>query len=393
MIADDAPYRGALRLRRRALLVAAGGAALFAISLFRDPGRALAGYLGGFAWSLSIVLGALAFLMIVHTMAATWPVAIRRPLEAIVGTLPLFALLIIPLLIGMKALYPWMRPEAADEHLRHLLAHKRPYLNGGFFVARAIVYLLVWNALGLLLRRWSLADDESPSPGWKLRSRLLSAGGLPPLGLTLTFAAFDWLMSLQPSWYSTMYGFYYFAGGALGGLALLVLAIVGVQREGHLVAVGSSHYYALGRLLLTFVIFWGYIAFFQFFLIWIADKPAETSYYLVRLRTSWRPETIALAIGQFAIPFLLLLPYEPKRNPRFLWRLSIFLLVMHYLDVHWLVAPSVHPSGFSFSTADLGGLALCGGLTAALFAHLLHGRPLLPRNDPQLARALAYESR
>lgn len=393
---DYAEYEGGGRATRGALAVAAVGAVLLGAGFLLDPRRALYGYLTGYAFALSLALGALVFLLIVNTMDATWPVAVRRLCEAVAGTLPLFVPLFVPILLGLGALYPWLAPAAPESaHARALLAHKHAYLNPPFFVARAALYLLVWGVVSSLLRRWSLAQDDElgPPAPWKLRSRILSAGALPPVGLTLTFASFDWLMSLTPSWSSTMYGFYYFAGGALGAMAVLVLATLFVQRQGGLPEVRGSHYYALGRLLLAFVIFWAYIAFFQFFIIWIADKPDEVPYYLARLRTSWRYQTFALAVGQFAVPFFLLLPYGPKRRRRFLGATSVWLLAFHYLDIHWLVVPSGYPAGWSLHVADAGGALFHAGLECALALRLLRGHPLVPRNDPALSRALDYRSR
>ena len=393
---DFAEYEGGRRLLVAAPIAAVVGAGLLAVAFVLDPRRAFYGYLTGYAFALSFALGALVFLMIVNTMNATWPVALRRLNEAIAGTLPLFIPLFVPILFGLRALYPWTTPAAiGDPHLRTVIVHQQAFLNPPFFIARAALYLFVWGAIGALLRRWSLAQDvDGPPPEpWKIRARVLSAVGLPPIGLTLTFASFDWLMSLSPAWQSTIYGLYFFAGAALAGVAALVLATLCVQREGFLLEVRGAHYYALGRLLLTFVILWAYIAFFQFLLIWIADKPDEVPYYIARLHTSWRYESIALVVGQFVVPFLLLLPYRPKRSGRFLFAVALWLAVAHYLDVHWLVVPSGYPAGITVHIGDLGGALFSGGLAVAFGVWLLRGHPLVPRNDPALSRALEYRSR
>ena len=219
-----------------------------------------------------------------------------------------------------------------------------------------------------------------------------SAGALPPVGLAMAFASFDWLMSLSPEWSSTMFPVYYFAGGFVGAIALLTLLTALTAQRGLLPGVHTSHYYALGRLLLAFTVFWAYIAYFQFFIMWLADLPAEVAFYRKRIEGPWREVSPALAVVHFVIPFLLLLSYRLKRVPRALAAVGIWLLAAHYMDLHWLVVPELTRAGFPYSFIDLGALLAEGGITVAFAVHRLRGLPLLPIHDPALPEALRYDS-
>jgi hypothetical protein len=222
--------------------------------------------------------------------------------------------------------------------------------------------------------------------------RRVSAVGLVVLGLTLTFAAFDWLMSLEPTWYSTVYGVYVFAGGFLAALALIaVLGYIESRHGGALDGVVTpEHFGALGKLLLTFVIFWGYIAFSQFLIIWIGDVPADVSWYVARASGSWGTLALVVAVGQFAIPTVALLSRPSKRSPRLLAALGIWLLVMHVLDVYWLVLPALHPAGIRVSWLDLATLLMTLGFAAAVASWRASRHALLPVHDPYIEVAIRY---
>jgi hypothetical protein len=376
-----------------ALAAALVGAIGLGVGLFLAPRQALVSYLGAFTFVATIVLGALCFLQTVLAMGASWPVAVRRILEAIVGTLPLLALAFVPIAAGLRVLYPWTRPDAiADAHVREAVHHKAAYLTAGGFVARAVVYFAIWIGVALFLRRESALQDGDASIDRGPRMRAVAAGALPATGLALTFAAFDWWMSLTPGWASTMYGVYVFAGGFVAAIALVSLAAARATTAGRL-PLEPSHFHALGRLLLAFVVFWAYAAYFQLFLIWIADKPDEVPYYLVRGRTSWSVLSVALAVAHFGVPFFALLPYAPKRKPGYVAGAALWILFAHALDAHWLVAPSAFPAGLHASVLDLAAYLLLGGAFVAVGLRLARGRHLVPVNDPELERALRYESR
>lgn len=392
MNGEQAIYRGGDRLLRGSLALAAIGAVGLVIGAFVNPPQLFYAYLTAYAFAVSIAGGALIFLMIGHAMNAGWPVVVRRLTETIVASLPLLALLFVPLLFGLHSLYPWTRPETlGEEGMRSVMA-KRPYLEVPFFVVRSAIYLAVWVVIGGLLRRWSLARDADPGIESSGKMRALSAGALPAVAVTFSFASFDWLMSLTPTWFSTMYPVYWFAGGFVAALALLVLLTFAAQDGGWLPEISLPHYYALGRMLLAFVIFWAYAAYFQFFLIWITDRPDEVTFFADRVRGPWRVLTVVLVVLQFVAPFFALLSYRLKHRPRQLAFVAAWVLAAHYLDVHWLVMPAVRPRA-PFHWLDLAALLAVGGACTAFSATRLRGRAIVPLNDPELPRALRYESR
>jgi hypothetical protein len=366
-------------------LVAVVGALLLALAFARDARQAWVSYLTAYTFALTLVQGVLILLLSVHAMNATWPLVVRRLCEAVVATLPLFAALFVPIAMNLRAIYPW----AVDPSRVHRLA----WFGVALFYARAAAYFVVWCVAALLLRRWSLADDRlthrPPSIG---RARSLAAASLPAVGLAMTFSAIDWWMSLAAPWFSTMYGLYTFAGGFLAALALITLLLLDAERRGAIAAT-LDHYYALGRLLLSFTIFWAYIAFFQLLLIWIADRPDESIYYLRRAHGGWRGVSWLLALGQFAAPFFALLPYPVKRSRRALLAIAGWLLLMHFVDALWLIAPEARQDRSPLQFGDLGALLFFVGLSGAVAVALARGHALLPVGDPRLSAALRYQPR
>jgi hypothetical protein len=385
------PFRGGARALVIALACAAAGAVVTALGFVLDARQAFFSYLTAVVYVVSTALGALVFLMIVNAIRARWPVVLRRVNEAAAATVVVGLVLFVPIVFGLSRLYPWTAPDAiADEHDRELVLAKLAYLNPRFFILRAFAYFVVWSVIALALRAWSHRQDRAPD-GALGGTVALSGLALPAVALTLTFAAIDWIMSLAPAWFSTMFGIYWFAGGFLAALALLTIAAARARAAGVL-PVSPSHYYALGRLLLAFVVFWAYIAYFQYMLIWLADKPVEASWFVTRARAPWTVASWALVIGHFVVPFFALLPYAPKHNGRYLTIVSVWLLAVHYIDMHWLVQPAARAGGFWFHWCDFGALAFVGGLAVAFGVWLLRGHPLVPKNDPLLEHAVRYES-
>jgi hypothetical protein len=252
------------------------------------------------------------------------------------------------------------------ESTRESIAAKAAWLDVPFFLLRAAVYFAVWILVALLLRRWSIRSTGGLPDRVRSRQRALSAAALPAVGLTFTFAAFDWMMSLSPEWFSTVYGVYVFSGGFLAALALLATVAPSAARGALLGREPSlDSYHSLGKLLLTFVIFWLYIGFSQLLIIWIADVPAEVAWYLPRLHGSWAGVAALLLAGNFLAPFLLLLFRRVKRAPAALAAIGIWLLAMHYLDVYWLLMPELHAVGVRVHWLDLATLAGVGGAALA----------------------------
>ncbi len=265
-------------LLRASVAVAVVGLALTAIRGHFAPRVALAAYLVAFTYWVGLGLGALALLMAFHAARARWMVAVRRPLEAIAASITVFPILFVPIALGVRALFPWAgSTEGLDEATARLIHHRAPYLNPTFFVVRAAIYFTVWIAFARLFLRWSTRQDTSGAPELTVKAWRLGAGGLPALGLTLTFAAIDWLMSLGVRWYSTIWGVYYFAGSVVGAIALLIVAVSLLARTPALHdAVRPAHWLSLGKLLLAFTCFWAYIAFSQYMLTWIGNTPIRS---------------------------------------------------------------------------------------------------------------------
>jgi hypothetical protein len=382
---------------RRAMTGAAVLAALgwtgVAIGAALNPQRAGFGYLAAYVYVVTCALGGLCLVMIAHTTGARWLVLVRRLAEAVCGALPVLALLFVPILVALPQLYPWASPGAAlSEHARALLARKRAYLNVPFFVGRAALYLLVWSVLAWALRRWSMRQDRIGPAASQQWAAGASGAGLMLFAFTVTFAAFDWVMSLAPTWQSSIFGMYVFCGGMTAALGLLIVLTYVLDRGGALAGqVAAAHYHALGRLLLTFTALWAYIAYSQGMLIWITDIPEEVRFYTIRIAGGWGVLLLVLAVGHFLLPFLLLLSRPVKRDGRLLALIGAWMLVMHYIDVFWLVVPALHGAG-TFHWLDLPALVAVGATAALAGAWSLAGHPLVPIGDPRLPAALGYQS-
>jgi hypothetical protein len=387
------PYRGGGRVLTVAAAVAVAGLGLTALGALQDPRRALAAYLVAYVDWLGIALGALILLGALHATKARWPVVLRRFLETIPLTIPLFALLFLPIALGLKHLFLWVDPSALSGELRHAVEHKHAYLNVPFFLARAVLYFVLWTGVGALLRRWSVRQDEVGGHALTAAQRRLGTGALPFLALTLSFAAFDWMMSLDPRFYSTIFGVYWFAGSFLGAFAVLVLAARATREApDHFGSrLNADHVHSLGKFLLAFTAFWAYIAFSQFMLIWIANIPEEVPWYVVRTGSPWGRVGIFLAIGHFAVPFALLLSRDLKRDVRKLAWVAGWLLLVHYLDLYWVIMPRLHPDGPSPSWMDLTAFAGVGAAFLAALVFRMRGAATIPVRDPYLEESLRYQ--
>ncbi|HEY4219423.1 MAG TPA: hypothetical protein VGM67_19905 [Gemmatimonadaceae bacterium] len=367
------------RAGKLSVIVALIGAVLFIIGIIIEPRQALTSYVFAYAVAFTIVLGALFHLMIGQLTGARWFDAFRQLALNVTAATPALAVLVIPILLGVRAIYPWTAPSLLSPDAQRLIARKAGWLNVPFFSVRAIVYVAIWVIFAELVRRLSVrregasADDDSVR-AHKLRKT--SAAGVIFVGLALTFASFDWLMSLEPTWYSTIYGVYLFAGGILAALGL-VAAMASRRAGGRASLLDSAtddQRGALGTLLFTYTIFWAYIGFAQFLIIWIGDIPAEASWYVTRTRTSWAILAVLTAVGQFALPFLLLLPHSLKRRPGLLAWVGVWIVAMHVVDVYWIVLPALHPGGISLSWLDAAALLLVGGVIAGT----MHWRTAMP---------------
>jgi hypothetical protein len=373
---------------QRRLLIAGGlGAVVSLAGLFFDVTQFLQSYLMAYMLCLGVTLGSLALGMVHQLSGGAWGVVIRRPIGAAARVLPVMTLLFLPIAFGMNHLYVWTNADlvARDEALRH----KHLYLNTPFFLVRAAVYFIVWNGLSYFLNAWSLEQDRTAEPRLARRMQLLSGGGLVAYGLTITFASFDWLMSLEPHWFSTIYGVLIVGGQGLSSLAFLIAVLVWLSRRPPLNRiVAPAHFHDLGNLMLAFVMLWAYFAFSQYLIIWSGNLPVEISWYLHRLQTGWRAVGLTLILFHFSAPFVVLLSRRAKREPDLLVRIAIGVLMVRLIDLFWLIAPEFHRTGISVSWLDVVLPLTLGSIWLACFVRQLRGRPLLPVHDPEFEEAL-----
>ncbi len=386
---SSTPFGGG-RWLRGAALVAAAGLGLTAVLSALDLRRALFGYHVAFTYWTGIAVAALILLMIFHAAGARWMTVVRRLLETIPLVTALLAVLFVPLALGMRHLFPWVDLSGVTGEALHVWQHRRPWLNVPFFLVRAALYFGLWIAVSHLLHRWSVRQDDSGEPALTVSQRRLGAGALPAVALAMSFAAFDWQMSLDVSLASTIFGVYYFAGSFVASVAVLILAVL-AARGRVLQGVTEDHLHSLGKFLLAFTAFWAYIALSQYLLIWVANVPEEAPWYLLRNATGWRGVGLFLVFFHFIVPFFLLLSRSLKRSPRGLAVMSIWILVVHYVDVYWVVMPRLHPDGPRPSLVDLAAWAGIGAAALAFGLWRLRGRHPVPVRDPFLPDSLGYE--
>jgi hypothetical protein len=376
------------QITRRALPI---GAVLLVACLaggYFSPDQFYHSYLLGYIFVLNIAIGCMAVAMIQHLTGGNWGVLTRRLLEAGSRTMPLLALMFIPVLFGLKTLYPWARPEVmATDHVVKL---KELYLNVPFFIARAVAYFIIWSTIAYFLNKWSLEQDRTGDPAIVKRLARLSGGGLVLYGITITFAVIDWLMSMQPHWFSTIFGMIFMAGEGLSAFSFVILMLSWlVKREPLQAVVTRRHLIDLGNLMLAFVILWTYTSFSQFLLIWAGNLPEEISFYVPRFRHGWQYVAIGLLLFHFAVPFILLLQRSIKGKAARVGLLAMGLVAARWIDMYWLIAPTIHTS-FYLSWMDVAAPLALGGLWLAAWASQLQKRPLLPLRDPLLQQALQY---
>jgi hypothetical protein len=381
------------RLQNRAGIVALVGLAAGAFGAFTNLDQFFRSWLIGFLFCLGLALGSLALLMLQHLSGGQWGLVSRRVFEASTRTIPFMALLFIPVLLGMEELFLWARPEAVQADA--ILQSKAPYLNVKFFIARALVYFVVWLFCSTLLNRWSAEQDRglAQTHADSVRFRVVSAPGLLAYVLTMTFASVDWVMSLDPHWYSTIFGLLAVAGQGLAALALTIAVLALIFPSGALGEyVTTRHFHDLGKLLLAFVMLWAYLSFSQFLIIWSGNLPEEIPWYLERMRGGWGVIALVLVVGHFALPFVLLLSRDLKKHAGLLAKVALMVLAARLVDLIWLVAPVFEHHGFPVHWMDF---AIPVGLLGAwlfVFTRQLRSRPLLPVNDPYFKEAFAHGS-
>jgi len=347
-------------------------------------------YLTAYLFSLTVSLGCLFFVLLQHLTRAGWSVAIRRVAETAASMVPVFIVLFIPVLLGRGDLYHWTHHDAVEHDL--LLQHKEGYLNVTFFLIRAAAYFLIWLLISQYFHRQSVAQDTHRDPKVTVQLQRRAAPSMILFAFTLTFMAFDWVMSMDPHWYSTIFGVYVFSGTAVAGYAFLTIAITRLRGLGFLgQAVRVDHYQDLGRLMFAFSVFWAYIAFSQYFLIWYGNIPEETVWYVHRMEGSWKILSYFLAAGHFAVPFVFLMSRWTKRRPWFVTLLAMWLILVHYIDLYWLIMPNLHHEGVQWHWLDLACLLATFGIFMAVFLHRLARNTIIPVGDPRLKESMALE--
>lgn len=386
-------------------------------------------YLVGYMGVLGICLGALFFVMVQHIVRAGWSVVLRRVAENIAGVLPFLLLLFVPILIGFDTIFHhWAHANVdavthqplAPDHPAYdgVLAGKAGWLSKPFFLVRVVIYFATWIGLAWLFRSSSIRQDENGDPAINLRLSRIAAPGLLLFALSLTFAAFDWIMSLDPHWFSTIFGITYFSGGYMAFLAFVILLLRWLGTKGYLRgAVTTEHYHDLGKLMFAFMVFWTYTNFSQYMLIWYANLPEETAWFQKRAGSGWGAIGTLLILGHFFIPFVFLMSRHVKRHPVALAVGAIFLLVIHCIDMQFLILPeaahgaaatgAVLPPeegaiarlthGFGeylhhVGWADFGCFVALLAIVAGLALFNIRRTNLLPLRDPRLAESLHFQN-
>jgi hypothetical protein len=358
-------------------------------------GQFLFSYLVAFAWFTSISLGALFFTIIQHLVAAQWSIVVRRLAELLMTNLPVMALLSLPLLVpammGDHTLWHWMDHDAAAQD--HVLHAKAGFLNVPFFLIRCALYFGIW----FFLTRWffknSVLQDQTGDHMLSVKMRKVAAPAVILFALTTTFFAFDFLMALEAHWFSTIFGVYFFAGSALAFFSTMAIVTMLCQEKGKLAdIVNTEHYHDIGKYMFAFTVFWGYIAFSQFMLIWYADIPEETYWYQNRLVGSWEAVSWFLLFGHLLIPLAGLLSRWVKRNKATLALWAVILLFMHWVDLYWIVMPTLHENGMVFSLMDVLCMAGIGCVFAGAWIARARSVSLAPVKDPFWERSLRFRN-
>jgi hypothetical protein len=371
-------------IQRRSLVVGLIFAAISVAGAFTRPDEFFRGYLLGFMAWLGVTLGSMAILMIRHLTGGGWGMVIRRILGAAMRCVPLMALLFVPILFGLPKLYVWARPldSVADKHLReHLQQITKTYLTAQWFISRAVIYFGIWNLLSFFLTKWSAQQDHPPVRDNSVRFQILSGPGLILYGFTISFAAIDWVMSIDPSWISTIYGLLVLIGEILSAMCFAVVVeriLVKYKPMSELLKPDYVHDH--GKWMLTFVMVWAYFAFSQWLIIWAGNLPEEITWYMKRLNGGWGYVGLFLVLFHFAVPFVFLLSRPFKRDVTKLVWLAVWLMLMRYLDLLWMIEPNF--SGrLGVTWADVVVPVAMGGLWLAYFFRNLDSMPLLPAYD------------
>jgi hypothetical protein len=393
MTTPTLPIPSALaRLERGALSAGLLGFVGLAAGYLANPTQFFRSYLFGYLFWTGVAVGCLSILLISHLTGGLWGLVTRRILEAGTRTLPYMAVLFVPIVLGLGSLYTWTHP--GDDKV---LQHKALFLNVPFFLGRTVFYFAVWIFVASLLNRWSLELDKGESLRVSRRLRGASGAGLVLMGLTITFAAVDWAMSLSPHWFSTIYGVWFMVGQALSALALTIVIatfLAGQRPLSDVLRPATLH--DLGKLLFAFTMLWAYVHLSQFLIVWSGNLAEETPFYLHRTQGGWQHLGVFLVVFHFALPFLLLLSKDVKRNPRTLGAIATWVVAVRLADLYWIIGPDLLGHGheavpLALHWLDVAAPLGLGGLWLFLFARELRRHPLLPLGEPEVMELVGVE--
>ncbi len=378
------------RLQRSALIAGGFAALLSVFAVLKSPQIFFRSYLMAYLLVLGLALGSLGLLMLQHLTSGAWGIVIRRPLESATRTLPLLAVLFLPIVFGMKYLYgAWLDPERVREE--PLSSMQQGYLTAHGFYLRAFLYFVVWIGLMLIFNHWSREQDvHQEDRSLRRRFKMLAGPGIILYVFAMTFAAIDWSMSISPHWASTIYGFLFVAGQLISSMALMIAVVVLLARTAPMAGlIQARHIHDLGKFLLTFVMLWAYFDFSQLLIVWAGNQPEEITFYRSRLYGAWGVVAVIVLIFHFFVPFFLLLSRDLKRNMRLLPKVAMWMIFMRLVDLFWMTRPEFTARAFPSWIDIVVPIALLG-LWLGYFAFNLQQLPLLPLGDPHLPEAIAH---
>jgi hypothetical protein len=383
MNSTESIQTGLERFQKSSLVVGLAALALCVAGAFHSPTQFFRSYLLAFVFWIGVALGCSAILMLHHMVGGRWGFALRRLLESGTRTFYLMVVLAAPLLFGLRRLYSWADPEKVK--LDPILQYKAPYLNVPFFIIRTVIYFIAWVALAYFLNKWSREQDETANPHLAKRLQNLSGPGMVIYGLTVTFASIDWVMSLEPRWFSTIYGMIFMVTQALAAMSIVTIAVIQFStHEPFSDLVSKRVLNDYGNLLLTFTMLWAYLSFSQYLIIWSGNLQDEIPWYVSRASGGWAWVAVALIVFHFAVPFILLLSRFVTRRTLWLGIVAAIQIVMSVIDIFWLMVPAYERSGPQFHWMDWAAILGIGGVWIWQFTANLKGRPLLPLHDPQM---------
>ncbi|HXG01548.1 MAG TPA: hypothetical protein VNL69_12200 [Bacteroidota bacterium] len=377
-------------VQQRALVVAVGGSVLLAIGAVVAQAEFFQSYLYAYVFWMALTLGCLGILILHHLVSGSWGHIVQRYAESAARTLPYMAVLFVPILLGMHHLYPWTNHEVAAAN--HVVEKKLGYLNVPFFLVRQVLYFGFWIFVALWLSKKSVEQDATADPHLTRKMRVFSGPSMVFFVLTVTFASVDWMMSLEPEWFSTMYGVGRIVGAGLTALAFCIVLVRLLSKYQPLLEIlNTRHVHHLGNLLMAFTILWAYIGFSEFLIIWSGNLPDDNMWHLRRMNPEWSVFAAILIVGHFAVPLALLLSRQLKRHIEPLARIAVGILVMRLIDMYWLIYPAFNNHQLKFHWLSIVAPIALGGIWVWLFVNHLKRQPLLPLHDPRFHKGMAEQ--